>query len=99
MIKLDRIENALSKIETQKQDNSVNTVKASLEEVKESLEADSMTVQDALAALEEVYQNLSEIDKNDHMKIYAQFTESLNEAITEHMQILTDHADEILNQQ
>ena len=99
MIKLDRIENALNKIESQKKDASLNLVKAQLSEAKVAIAENPLTVQCALASLEEVFSKLTELDGEDHTKVFAEFSGSLNEAIQEHIQILTDHAEEILNQQ
>ncbi len=86
MIKLDRIENALSKIESHKKEGPLNQAKACLESVKEAIKEDPLSVQDALAALKDVFNTITEMDKNDHNKIFAEFDSSLQDAIVEHMQ-------------
>ena len=96
-IKIDRIEDALSKLDSKRIEGALKIAKANLEEIKLTIKEDPLSVQDALAALKEIFDKLTELDTNDHNKVFAEFDGSLKKAIVEHMQILTDHAEEILN--
>lgn len=92
MINPAKIENALARIDDQRQTRYVEKAKKIIAEVEKNIKENPFSVLEQFTKLESLYAEASETDQ----KLYQEIEVMLGEAIAEHTKILVDHAKEFI---
>lgn len=92
MISSTKIEQALARIDDQRQRNYVEKTERIIAEVEANIKDNPFSLLEVFANLESVYAKGSDTDK----MLYNEIESMLKEAITEHTKILIDHAKELI---
>jgi len=91
----EKIKAALSKLENQKKNSFVEAVLKDLEAVNKV--HDPILMLKRVSDLQEVFAMLDGKNKDGSLDVYQEIMASLSNAISEHVQILTEHAKESLS--
>jgi hypothetical protein len=91
----EKIKAALSKLENQKKNSFVEAVLKDLEAVNKV--HDPILMLKKISDMQQVFATLEKKNKDSSLEVYREIMASLSNAISEHVQILTEHAKESLS--